>query len=90
MSHLFFVDDSLLFFKATDLEAQEIKNCLTCYSSASGQLVNYDKSSIMFSANTSPGLCLHVATVLGVTQSGDFGRYLGLPSFLGRNKTQVF
>ncbi|XP_031094434.1 uncharacterized protein LOC115998904 [Ipomoea triloba] len=90
VSHLFFADDSLLFFRATDSEVHEIKSCLDLYSSASGQLVNYDKSSITFSANTEQNMCRHVASVLGVRQSVDFGRYLGLPSFIGRNKTAVF
>lgn len=51
ITHLFFADDCLIFFKATDQEACLVKNILTMYGSASGQIVNYNKSSISFSAN---------------------------------------
>ncbi|XP_019184779.1 PREDICTED: uncharacterized protein LOC109179736 [Ipomoea nil] len=37
ISHLFFADDSLLFFRANMQEASEIKNCLLLYESLSGQ-----------------------------------------------------
>ncbi|XP_031127667.1 uncharacterized protein LOC116029767 [Ipomoea triloba] len=90
ISHLFFADDSLLFFKATAGEAQEVKNCLRLYGDASGQLVNFDKSSVTFSMNTTPTDCTSIARIFGVRQANDFGKYIGLPSFLGRNKTAVF
>ncbi|XP_031131672.1 uncharacterized protein LOC116033057 [Ipomoea triloba] len=90
VSHLFFADDSLLFFKSIDAEAQEVRNCLLLYSRASGQVVNFEKSSIMFSTNTRSDMRDHVASVFHVQQVQDFGRYLGLPSFLGRNRTTVF
>lgn len=51
VSHLFFVDDSFLFFKATYNGALLIKNLLTVYAQASGQVVNFNKSLILFSAN---------------------------------------
>ncbi|XP_019153727.1 PREDICTED: uncharacterized protein LOC109150287 [Ipomoea nil] len=37
VSHLFFADDSLLFFKATSSEAISVKGCLTAYEAMSGQ-----------------------------------------------------
>ncbi|XP_031090962.1 uncharacterized protein LOC115995954 [Ipomoea triloba] len=90
ISHLFFADDSLLFFKATSAQAQKIKDYLEEYSAASGQAINYTKSSLMFSTNTPEELRLSVATCVGVPESTDFGRYLGLPSVLGKNKTAIF
>ncbi|XP_031101846.1 uncharacterized protein LOC116005747 [Ipomoea triloba] len=88
--HLFFADDSLLFFRADTNEAQEVKRCLDLYCASSGQLVNYDKSSITFSVNTVPVMCTQVAGIFGVQQTADFGRYLGFPSFIGRNKKAIF
>ncbi|XP_019170961.1 PREDICTED: uncharacterized protein LOC109166463 [Ipomoea nil] len=49
ISHLFFADDSLLFFKANLQEALEVKKCLGVYEAFSGQAVNFQKSSITFS-----------------------------------------
>ncbi|KAH9684396.1 reverse transcriptase domain-containing protein [Citrus sinensis] len=51
VSHLFLADDSFLFFRANDNEANLIKHLLAVYGRASGQVVNFSKSSISFSAN---------------------------------------
>ncbi|XP_019197734.1 PREDICTED: uncharacterized protein LOC109191563 [Ipomoea nil] len=88
--HLFFADDSLLFFRATSGEAQSVKGCLDSYNAESGQLVNYDKSSIMFSSNTGTETREMVTACMGVRETADFGRYLGLPSVLGHNKSTTF
>ncbi|XP_019190015.1 PREDICTED: uncharacterized protein LOC109184468 [Ipomoea nil] len=90
ISHLFFADDSLLFFKANVQEASAIKQCLTRYENLSGQVVNYHKSSICYSKNTQDDSREEVAQILGVTQAPNFGKYLGLPSFVGRNKKAAF
>lgn len=52
ISHLLFADDSLLFLKATTTEAETTINVLKVYGEASGQQVNYHKSSLSFSKNT--------------------------------------
>ncbi|XP_019159994.1 PREDICTED: uncharacterized protein LOC109156596 [Ipomoea nil] len=90
MSHLFFADDSLLFFKANIQEASVIKQCLIRYEKLSGQMVNFDTSSICFSRNTQEVIRMEVAACLEVEQATNFGKYLGLPSFVGRNKRVVF
>ncbi|XP_019163176.1 PREDICTED: uncharacterized protein LOC109159529 [Ipomoea nil] len=90
ISHLFFADDSLLFFKANLQEALEVKKCLGIYESFSGQAVNFQKSSITFSRNTVVEDRDLVADALGVGQADDFGKYLGLPSVVGRNRKAVF
>ncbi|XP_019188791.1 PREDICTED: uncharacterized protein LOC109183030 [Ipomoea nil] len=60
ISHLFFADDSLLFFKANLQETMEVKKCLGVYETFSGQAAD------------------------------DFGKYLALPSVIGRNRRTVF
>ncbi|XP_019154304.1 PREDICTED: uncharacterized protein LOC109150749 [Ipomoea nil] len=90
ISHLFFADDSLLFFKANVQEASEVKRCLSVYEDLSGQVVNYHKSSICYSRNTSNASKEVVEQVLGVGQAPNFGKYLGLPSFVRRNKKAAF
>ncbi|XP_031121085.1 uncharacterized protein LOC116024331 [Ipomoea triloba] len=90
VSHLFFAYDSLLFFKANIHEAGAVKQCLSEYEAMSGQAVSYAKSSVCFSRNTYPADREEVVAVLGVSQAANFGRYLGLPSFVGRNKRAVF
>lgn len=56
VSHLFFVDDSFLFFRANHVEAFIIKQILAIYGCASGQLVNFTKSTVSFSANVNASI----------------------------------
>ncbi|KAH9792007.1 putative reverse transcriptase/RNA-dependent DNA polymerase [Citrus sinensis] len=51
VSHLFFANDSFMFFRANQQEAVLIRNILASYSCASGQKVNFNKSLISFSVN---------------------------------------
>ncbi|XP_019188891.1 PREDICTED: uncharacterized protein LOC109183160 [Ipomoea nil] len=90
ISHLFFADDNLLFFKANVQEATAIKDCLSVYETLSGQKVNYHKSSICYSKNTGQDERDIVAQILEVNPAPNFGKYLGLPSFVGRNKKAAF
>ena len=53
VSHLFFIDDWFLFFNANQREASLIKHMLAEYGAASGQVVNFNKSLVSFSANVS-------------------------------------
>ncbi|XP_019195085.1 PREDICTED: uncharacterized protein LOC109188890 [Ipomoea nil] len=76
--------------EANSQEAGVIKQCLTKYEQLSGQIINFYKSSVCFSKNTGKGDMDDVVVVLGVVQANDFGKYLGLPSFVGRNKKHVF
>jgi hypothetical protein len=49
ISHLFFADDSLLFFEASVQQATVIKSILDIYEKSTGQLVSLGKCSIMYS-----------------------------------------
>jgi hypothetical protein len=40
ISHLLFIDDTLLFFKADNLQAEAVKDTLTNYAAATGQVIN--------------------------------------------------
>jgi hypothetical protein len=48
VSHLLFVDDTLLYFKATHGQALSVKHALDTYATATGQLINLSKCSMMF------------------------------------------
>lgn len=56
LSHLFFTDNSLVFCKASVQEAKELKNILAIYETISGQQINLDKSSVLFSKNVKEDL----------------------------------
>ncbi|XP_050233384.1 uncharacterized protein LOC126681873 [Mercurialis annua] len=91
LSHLFFADDILIFFRATTAECLKVNECLHLYQLASGQTVNLSKSSIQFSKNTTAPIRSLITSTLGVsdaTGSGSF--YLGLPTCIGRSKRAAF
>lgn len=90
ISHLLFVDDCFLFFRANALETSSIKQCLEEYELASGQKVNYQKSAISFSPNTTTSQCEDICSLLGVQHEKTMSRYLGLPPMVGRNKYNTF
>jgi hypothetical protein len=52
INHLLFADDSLVLMKATSESARSLQRMLHLYECCSGQTINYDKSSVMFSTNT--------------------------------------
>lgn len=51
ISHLLFVDDFLLFFRASLQECEHIKNILNMYERASSQALNLQKSEACYSRN---------------------------------------
>uniref|UniRef100_A0A803Q1F6 Reverse transcriptase domain-containing protein n=1 Tax=Cannabis sativa TaxID=3483 RepID=A0A803Q1F6_CANSA len=90
LSHLFFADDSLLFSSASPTAAAVIKQILTDYSQASGQLVNFTKSTMFFSPNTNSEIKTDITTILDIPIRDTFDKYLGLPQTFGRTKKDVF
>lgn len=78
------------FFKSNRSEAGVMKRILTRYENISGQMVNYNKSSVTFSHNTDEETGREVCTELGVLLSESPGKYLGLPMTMGRNKVANF
>ena len=52
VSHLFFVDDSIIFCRATMEECKQVAEVLDTYGKELGQKINRDKTSLFFSKNT--------------------------------------
>lgn len=88
VTHLLFADDSYFFFNANVEESVVFKNIMNLYSMASGQVMNFAKSSVQFSPNVDIMLRNKVEGILGV-RMGRVGNYLGLPSIEGRNKCDI-
>ncbi|XP_073136897.1 uncharacterized protein [Henckelia pumila] len=90
ISHLLFADDSVMFFRANIRECQAVKEILHNYEMASGQAVNFGKSGVMFSRNVEPTDQGNLSSLLEVLQPLNTGKYLGVPSLIGRSKKAVF
>jgi hypothetical protein len=90
ITHLLFADDSLMFCRANKEEITYIKNIISDYQRASGQLVNINKSEIMFSKHVKDEAKRSIHQILPMKQVEFFSRYLGMPTVIGRSKNQTF
>jgi hypothetical protein len=90
VNHLLFANDSLLLLEASVESAAEINTILRNYEEASGQVINRDKSSILFSANTPRRKKEAIMGVLGLRVEAHGGKYLGLPTYIGRERSRAF
>ncbi|XP_021761357.1 uncharacterized protein LOC110726197 [Chenopodium quinoa] len=86
ISHLLFADDSIIFSGANAEEVATIIQVLHTYESASGQLVNFDKTTVSFSKGVSEDMRVALAGILGVRMVDIHDKYLGLPTVVGRSK----
>lgn len=87
--HLLFADDSLLLCKATVSESLVIKRCLQMYEDASGQRINFQKSSIFFGKKVKENVKILVKYTLGINTEGGEGVYLGLPECFSGSKSNL-
>jgi hypothetical protein len=76
VSHLLFANDSLILFRAKEGDAQKLQEILNLYEVCSGQMINKDKSAIVFSPNTGEndhGRVMHALNIQRATMNDIFG-----------------
>ena len=86
ISHIFFVDDSLLFCRVRVGDVKKIQEILGKYERASGQKINSDKTTLFFTNNTLNATKEEIKNLLGVAEIKEYERYFGLPTVVGRKK----
>ena len=85
-SHLFFVDNLMLFARANSQNCVAIVEVLDNFCKLAGQKVNLAKSRILFSPNVSRRCKRSICRKLGINATENLGRYLGFPLiYQGRN-----
>jgi hypothetical protein len=90
LNHLFFADDSLIFIKASVLEARHLQHILSLYEEASGQMINKDKTVVMYSSNTPTNVKMQIMAELSITHITQNEKYLGLPVHIGKSRKSAF
>ena len=90
LTHLLFIDDSLIFCGANDNECQKLLEILALYERASRQQINCLKTTLFFSKSTSQAMQDSIKVALRVQVVQQYENYLGLPSFIGRGKKVSF
>ncbi|CAN1827299.1 Putative ribonuclease H protein At1g65750, partial [Linum perenne] len=90
LTHVLLADDTIIFGDASASEAIAIKETMEKYANLTGQTINPDKSSTMFSKNTPNALREIIKNHLGFRRVVPFGKYLGVPSEWGGSKKEVF
>ena len=90
VSHLIFADDSLFFCKAEPRECEEVMKVVRKYGQASGQCINFEKSSIHFDKRIKTNVRQQIKDTLGIQNEGGIGRYLGIPEDISGSKCKLF
>ncbi|XP_058075655.1 uncharacterized protein LOC131224123 [Magnolia sinica] len=79
LSHLLYVDDTLLFLNGGLSSLINSKAFLVAYQAASGQLINHHKSSFFSSNKISSSKNWSIERLLGISKSSSTLSYLGVP-----------
>lgn len=90
VTYLLFADDSLMFARASSNDCGILKGIFYCYAATSGQVFNFEKSSMLFSSGTSQIPKEEFKNIFRLNVVTKHERYLGLPSMVGRKKISFF
>ncbi|XP_012851712.1 PREDICTED: uncharacterized protein LOC105971405 [Erythranthe guttata] len=90
VSNLCFADDTLIFGEATESYAANLKEILATYARVSGQEINFEKSTMMFSPSTSQEIKNSIHQLLGFQVVEQHDKYLGMPATMGKTKKEIF
>lgn len=81
-----FAGDSLLLLKTDEQSAQCLQNILDMYEDCLGQIINKDKSSVMFSGNTTETEKRSLNMTLQIGGETRNEKYLGLPVYMNQSQ----
>ncbi|KAK4404464.1 hypothetical protein Sango_0815000 [Sesamum angolense] len=80
----------MVFCPANQNSVKHILGILAYYKMVSGQEINFQKSSIVFSRNTPPDVQRYLANLLRIQLENKHEKYLGLPAIAFRSKKTFF
>ncbi|KAL0010787.1 hypothetical protein SO802_005895 [Lithocarpus litseifolius] len=75
----------LIFKQISDIKA--IQEILALYEKALGQCINKEKTTLFFSKAVPMTTKNDIKNFLGVPEIKEYGKYLGLPAMVGKNRS---
>ncbi|XP_013589204.1 PREDICTED: uncharacterized protein LOC106297527 [Brassica oleracea var. oleracea] len=90
VSHLLFADDSLFFCKAEPRECDEVMKVFKTCEEASGQCINFEKSSLLFGKKIPGSVKETIKSSTGITNEEGMRTYLGIPEDISGSKKKLF
>lgn len=90
ISHLFFADDAMFFFKASSDSCRAVSTIINRFCDTSGQIVNLHKSFVKFSPNIPSELQQEYKQILRMPSVSSLGTYLGTLIDIQGSKVQHF
>ncbi|XP_010666689.2 uncharacterized protein LOC104883828 [Beta vulgaris subsp. vulgaris] len=90
ISHLFFADDSMFFFKASNDSCIALKAVIQRFCAISGQMLSFSKSFVKFSPNVPETAREEYKNLLGMETRDSLGTYLGAPIDFQGSRVQTF
>lgn len=90
ISHLLFVNDSLIFYKSNDEENKNLQELLAVYGAMSGRIINTDKTCMTYGNNNSNNTWVAINALWGISTTPWHDRYLGLSKIVGKLWHQAF
>lgn len=90
ISHIFFIEDNIMFCKASNEDWDKVKAVLKLYENDSGQVINNHKYFIFFSFNILRNAQLALSQEVGRVICRSYDMYIGLPTLIGRSKYNTY
>ncbi|GLT29392.1 hypothetical protein SLA2020_042640 [Shorea laevis] len=90
LSHLFFIDDLMLFGTTSLPQVEIIMDCLSEFARRSRLELNLSKSKLSVSPNVQRHLANSYSSACGIPLTSDLGSYLGIPILHDRSKPRTY
>ena len=90
ITHIMFADDLLLCAEATPLQGQIVRSIMVEFCGISGQKINMDKSKFVYSQNVKSTVVKEISKIIGINETKNLGKYLGVPLFHSRVTKGMF